>query len=137
MAKKSETITMPILVKDEKKYAECVDVMDTLEEWTHQIYSAAGMCQSSRSTPPTDANPDPSQPTSLASIVAPSQPALQQNSRSDQPASHIPPSSFDEDPLQGVRVPCFGDPVTRVRMAGAKDLCAGTHTARQRIVLLN
>ena len=31
MAKKSETITMPILMKDEKKYAECVDVMDTLE----------------------------------------------------------------------------------------------------------
>ena len=133
MAKKSETITMPILMKDEKKYAECVDVMDTLEEWTHQIYSAAGLCQSSRSTPPSDANPDPYQPTSSASIVAPSQPALQQHSRPDQPASHIPPSSSDEDPLRGVRVPCFGDQLTRVRMAGAKDLRAGTHTARQHL----
>ena len=28
MATKSETITMPVLMKDEKKYAECVDVLD-------------------------------------------------------------------------------------------------------------
>ena len=146
MAKQSETITMPILMKDEKKYAECVDVMDTLEEWTHQIYSAAGLCQSSVSTHsshsvststsqpafPDAANPDPSQPTS-SSIVGSSQPALQQHSRPDQPASHIPPKSSDEDPLRGVRVPCFGDQLTRVHMAGAKDLRAGCHTGRQRL----
>ena len=117
-----------------KKCAECVDVMDMVEEWTHQIYSAAGLCQSSGSTPFShsvsastsqpaffDANPDPSQPMSSSSIVASSQLAPQQHSRPDQPASHIPPNLSDEDPLCGVRVPCFGDQLTRVRMAGAKD----------------
>ena len=152
MATKSETITMSVLMKDEKKYAECVDVLDKLEEWTHQIYSAAGLYQSSGSTlhsipatsqfassnhtsQPAISDPiiDMSQPTSSASILASSQPALQQHSRPDQPASHIPPTTSDEDPLRGVRVPCFGDQLTRVRLAGAKDLRAGCHTARQRL----
>ncbi|CAB4022502.1 Hypothetical predicted protein [Paramuricea clavata] len=42
--KKSEVFTMQVLMKDEKKYTDCVDVLDQLEEWTHQIYSAAGYC---------------------------------------------------------------------------------------------
>ena len=32
MSEKSETVTMPVLLKDEKKYAECVDVLDQLEQ---------------------------------------------------------------------------------------------------------
>jgi glutaredoxin len=32
MAKKSEVITMPVVMKDEKKYAEVVDVLDQLEK---------------------------------------------------------------------------------------------------------
>ena len=39
MPEKSVTVTMPVLMKDEKKYAECVDVLDQLEQWTHDIYS--------------------------------------------------------------------------------------------------
>ena len=46
MSTKSEVITMPALMKDEKKYAECVDVLDQLEKWTYNIYSAAGLCSS-------------------------------------------------------------------------------------------
>ena len=41
MSAKSETVTVPVLMKDEKKYAECVDVLDQLEQWTYDIYSAA------------------------------------------------------------------------------------------------
>ncbi len=41
---RSEIITMLVLMKDEKKYADCVDVPDQLEEWTHQTYSTAGLC---------------------------------------------------------------------------------------------
>ena len=49
---KSEVITMPVLMKDEKKYSDCVDVLDLLEEWTHLIYKANGMCKrSARPTP--------------------------------------------------------------------------------------
>ncbi len=46
MSTKSEVVTMPVLMKDEKKYAECVDVLDQLEKWTQEIYSAAGLCSS-------------------------------------------------------------------------------------------
>lgn len=34
---KSEVITMPVLMKDEKKYAEYVEVMDTFEDWLQDI----------------------------------------------------------------------------------------------------
>ena len=39
MSTKSEVLTMPIMMKDEKKYADCVDVLDQLEAWTHEIYT--------------------------------------------------------------------------------------------------
>ena len=29
---KSDVITLPVLVKDEKKYSECVDVLDQLDQ---------------------------------------------------------------------------------------------------------
>ncbi len=111
---RSEVITMPILMKDEKKYADCVDVLDQLEEWTHQIYSAAGLCK-------------------LPSTDKPSPPAIGNRSRPDQPGSHIRPVPSTDDPLSGVKIPCFGDQLTRVRLAGAKDLRAGCHSARERL----
>ena len=57
MSTKSEVVTMPVLIKDEKKYAECVDALDQLEKWTQEIYSAAGLCSlvpelSDDTTPP-------------------------------------------------------------------------------------
>ena len=35
---------MPILSKDEKKYSDCIDVLDKFEDWLYNIYSAAGRC---------------------------------------------------------------------------------------------
>ena len=117
---KSETITMPVMMKDEKKYADCVDVLDQLEDWTHQIYSAAGLCH--ESTHSSDPIPAPPMPASSDLISSSSPPAIQLRSRPDEPASHIPPTSSGEDPLHGVKIPCSGDQLTRVRLAGAKDL---------------
>ena len=36
---------MPVLMKDEKKYSDCVDLLDQLEEWTEHIYKASGTCK--------------------------------------------------------------------------------------------
>ena len=115
MATKSEVITLPILMKDEKKYAEMVDVLDELENWTEKIYSAAGLCETQ------------------SNLSDASQPPIGSTSRPDQPASHVPPRPSEDDPLSGVKIPCFGDQLTRVRLAGTKDLRAGCHTMKQRI----
>lgn len=112
---KSEVITMPVLMKDEKKYSDCVDVLDQLEEWTEHIYKASGMCKD-----------QPDQPPAFPPLV-------QVPTRPDQPRSHVPPEASDFDPLQGIKVPCFGDELTRVRFAGARDLRSGCHTAKQRL----
>ena len=41
------------------------------------------------------------------------------------------------DPLAKVRVPCFGDELKQERLAGAKDLRAGSHTPQDRLDHLN
>ncbi len=73
MASKSEVLTMPIVMKDEKKYSDCVDVLDQLEKWTQEIYTAAGLC-----------SPEPESSEDAT-------PAIGTTSRPDQPASHVPP----------------------------------------------
>ena len=45
MEGKSEIMTLPVLMKDEKKYSNCVDLLDQLEVWTHEIYKASGLCR--------------------------------------------------------------------------------------------
>lgn len=114
-AMKTEVVTMPILMKDEKKYSECVEVLDQLEKWTEEIYTSAGLCQ----------------PVQDAVQAAP--PLIGQSSRPDQPASHCQPVPSADDPLSGIKIPCFGDQLTRVRLAGAKDLRAGCHSAKERL----
>ena len=41
MKQKSNIITMPVVMKDEKKNSDCVDVMDTFEDWVNDMYSKA------------------------------------------------------------------------------------------------
>ena len=55
------------------------------------IYSAAGLC-------PSDLGED-DDPT----------PPIATRSRPDHPASHVPPTSSENDPLCGVKIPCFED----------------------------
>ena len=98
-----------------KKYADVVDVLDQLEAWVREIYSKAGLC-----VPLEEGHVPPGPP-----IAAPSRP--------DQPLSHVPPETIADDPLARVRIPCFGDQLTRVRLAGAKDLRAGSHTPQDRL----
>ena len=45
---KSESVVIPlaVLMKDETKFAEVVDVLDQLEVWVHGISSRAGICAS-------------------------------------------------------------------------------------------
>ena len=103
---KSDIITMPVLMKDKKKYSDCVDVLDPLEEWTHNIFKSSGCCE----------DPVDQPPVSHPLVLVPTRP--------DQP-----PVMSESDPLQGVKIPCFGDELTRVRFAGAHDLRSGCHTA--------
>ena len=114
MATKSEVLRMPVLMKDEKKYSECVDVLDQLEKWTKKFILMQDFVYQS------DQNDDATTPT----ISGSSQP--------DQPASHVPPRPSDNDPLKDIKIPCYGDQLTRVRFAGAKDLHAGCHAPEQR-----
>ncbi len=104
MSTKSVVVPLPVLMMVEKKYAELVDVLDQLEVWMREIYSKAGMCD------PADPDHFPPGPP----VAAPSRP--------DQPSSHVPPVPEIDDPLANVKVPCSGDQLTRVRLAGAKDL---------------
>ena len=120
MNQKSLVIPFPVLMKDEKKYSDIVDVLVQLETWIHDIYTRAG-CLTAVSP---NINDIP-----LIPVATPAQFHV----RPDQPLSHIPPTADPADPLATVRVPCFGDQLTRVRFAGAKDLRAGNQTAKDRL----
>ena len=85
MKEKSVVVPLPVLMKDEKKYADVVDVLDQLEDWVMEIYVKAGLC-----VPPNPVDATPPAPP----IAAPSRP--------DQPASHIPPVAQAEDPLANI-----------------------------------
>ena len=119
MSQQSHVITFPVLMKDKKKCSLCVDVLDTFEDWVHTLYSIP---QS------TDSTPDETSSTGDSFL-----PGSTFITRPDQPGSHIPPTAHTDDVLTGVRIPCYGDQLTRVRLAGAKDLRAGCHSPRQRI----
>ena len=111
----SVLVPLSVLLKDEKKYAEVADVLDKLELWTYEIYSKACLCI------PTDQDHVPPGP----AVGAPARP--------DQPVSHVSPVFQIEDPLVNVKIPCYGDHLTRVRLAGAKDLQTGCHTPQDRL----
>ena len=114
MSTQSVVVPLPVLMKDEEKYSGLVDVLDQLEAWVHEIYAEikAGLCN------PADEDHIPPGPP----IAAPSRP--------DQSLSYVLPVPSEDNPLVKVKIPCFGDQLTRVRLAGAK---AGCHAVRDRL----
>ena len=106
-----EIITLPVLLKDEKKYSDCVIILDQLEEWTHKLYEASGLSEKESSSPST--------------------PLIGDHANPDQPRAPVPPTALEDDPLSGVRIPCFGDKLTRLRFAGSRDLRSGAHSGKQ------
>ena len=41
MKSPSVVVPFPVLMKDEKKYSDLVDVLDTMEVWVHELYTKA------------------------------------------------------------------------------------------------
>ena len=114
MGSPSVIIPYPVMMKDEKKYSDLVSVLDTMETWIHQLYTKAGKTSSSR-----------------VPVVITAPPLIGTTSRPDQPGAHIPRVLPPDDCLP--KVPCYGDQLSRVRLAGGKDLRAGCHTATDRL----
>ena len=93
---------MPNVTKDEKKYAECVDLLDQLERWARQVYSVKIQMNESTHSDSVPALASPTPPP-----ITPTTPsAIQLHFRPEQPGSgpHVPPTSCVEDPLHGVTV---------------------------------
>ena len=90
-----------------------MDILDQLEEWTREMYEASDLSEKVSSSP--------------------SLPMIADHAHPDQPGSHVPPAVLEEDPLNGVKIPCFGDELTRERFAGTRDLRGGAHSATQHL----
>lgn len=115
MSKKSIIVPLPMQLKDERKYSDVVDILDYYEEELENVYIRAGLVEK-------PANVSTVQPISIEG----------QSSLPDQPGAHF--TKVDEnDHMKVISVPFGGDQMTRVRFAGAKDLRAGSHTAKERL----
>jgi hypothetical protein len=115
MSEKSIIVPLPMQLKDEKKYSDVVDILDYYENELEDIYAKANIIEK-----PAKQNEQQS-----VSIEG-------QSSLPDQPRAHY--NRVDEsDHMKVVSVPFGGDQMTRVRFAGAKDLRAGSHTAKERL----
>ena len=115
MAEKSTIISLPLQLKDEKKYDDVVDILSFYEKTLEDIYVKAGVINL-----PTVARPDQAHESLSGSASSP-----------DQPGAHVNRQD-DNDHMKAVSVPFGGDQLTRVRFAGAKDLRAGSHTGKDR-----
>jgi hypothetical protein len=116
MARKSTIIPLPMQMKDEKKYEDVVDILDSYEQELQDIYVRAGAVQKPKG---------PEQQQQPPGIVN------GESATPDQAAAHFKKNDAN-DHMNGIAVPFGGDQMTRVRFAGAKDLRAGAHTAKQR-----
>ena len=114
MSEKSIIVPLPMQLKDEKKNSDVVDILDYYENELEEIYSKAKVI----------AKP--------AKQMTQPAPIEGQSSLPDQPRAHY--NKVDEsDHMKVVSVPFGGDQMTRVRFAGAKDLRAGSHFAKERL----
>ena len=98
-------------------FHEVAGVLDQLETWIHEIYAQAGKISL-----------DPYEQNSQTQISTP----ISHTSNPDQPLSYIHPALDPNDPLAHVKVPVYGDQLSRVRLVDAKHLRGGCHTARDR-----
>lgn len=120
-AQKSVIVPMPMQMKDEKNYSDVVDILSFYEDSLEEVYVKAGIAQVPTAT---TSNMNP-----LSNGTETTMPMT--HSRPDQPSAHS--VKYDKaDHMNGVSVPFGGDQMTRVRFAGAKDLRAGGHTAKDR-----
>jgi hypothetical protein len=115
MVKKSMIIPLPMQMKDEKKYEDVADILDSYEQELEDIYIRAGIIRKPK-------GPEQEQPVRITSG---------ESATPDQEAAHFNKDDAN-DHMKGISVPFGGDQMTRVRFAGAKDLRAGAHTAKQR-----
>ena len=86
MSSRSLVVPFPMLMRDEKKYADLVHVLDQLEVWLHELYAKAGLCS------PLEAGSAQSSEIIAGSVSA----------RPGQPQAHVPPVLDDNDPLPTV-----------------------------------
>ena len=136
MSKKSVIVPLPMQLKDEKKYSDVVDILDYYEDELENIYIKAGVVEKPAdvSTVPADVSTVPADVSTVPADVSTVQPISTegQSSLPDQPGAHF--TKVDEnDHMKVISVPFGGDQLTRVRFAGAKDLTAGSHTAKERL----
>lgn len=116
MAQKSIIVPLPLQLKDEKKYDDVVDILSFYEDSIEEIYTKAWIIVN----PPANARLPKPEGSLGGSASAP-----------DQPGAHVNRQDAD-DHMSAVSVLFGGDQLTRVRFAGAKDLWAGSHTAKER-----
>ena len=116
MAVKSTIIPLPMQMKDEKKYEDVVDILDSYEQELQDIYIKAGVVE---------------KPEGPELLKEPVRISSGESATPDQAAAHFNKDDAN-DHMKGISVPFGGDQMTRVRFAGAKDLRAGAHTAKQR-----
>ena len=115
MSQKSVIVPLPMQLKDEKKYSDVVDILDYYEE-LENIYTEATVIEK-----PADIANAPQAHSSEGKSSLP-----------DQAAAHY--NKVDEnDHMKVVSLPFGGDQLTHVRFAGAKDLRAGSHTAKEHL----
>ena len=158
MAEASTVIPLPIINADEKKYNDCVVILQSYEKWIYDIYKKAGQLkQSSQSCTLNNQTTvpvlvDPVQDSTASSNEVYSQQNSATNT-TDEPTTQLPcvidqspPNQTDtqnspgerseqndaEDTLTGVTVSFGGDQLTRARFDGAKSLLAGAHKPADR-----
>lgn len=117
MALESTIVPLSMILKDEKKYDDVVDILDYYEQELEDIYAKAGIIEKPAET---------KEVKKLASIEG-------QTSAVDQPQAHFNKMDDDDHMKAAIAVPFGGDQMTRVRFVGTRDLRSGTHTAKERL----
>ena len=113
MSEKSIIVPLPMMLKDEKKYEDVVDILDGYEQHLEDIFVKAKVIE----------KPDDDTVNETPPIIR------GQSSSADQAMAHFNEDD-DKDHMKKVSVPFGVDQMTRVQFAGAKDLRAGANTAK-------